>query len=51
MIPATEVLEYMTEEMIAGSVTSDLGIGFGGKDESGSLVPAEREIEDLFDNI
>ena len=44
--PQTEILEYMTEEMIAASgVTTDdetFDIGFGGIDIEGDLDPESR---------
>lgn len=45
--PATEVLEYVTERMIAISdVTSDNGLEYGGIDEDGNK---EAETRMLFD--
>ena len=42
--PQTEMLECMTEEMIAGSVVGDetFDIGYGGIDIEGELDPESR---------
>lgn len=42
--PQTEMLECMTEEMIAGSVVGDetFDIGYGGLDDKGELDPESR---------
>ncbi len=43
--PAVEVLEYISEEMIAASgVQGNNGIGFGGIDEDGSMNAETRMI-------
>lgn len=49
MAPATEVLEYMTEEMIAVSdVTSNNGLDYGGIDEDGDKEAGARMLFDIF---
>lgn len=49
MAPATEVLEYMTEEMIAVSdVTSNNGLDYGGIDEEGNMEAGTRLLFDFF---
>jgi len=50
--PQTEILEYMTEEMIAASGVSsegDFKIDFGGIDSKGELVPEARDLFEKFD--
>jgi len=47
--PATEVLECMTEQMIATSdVTSDNGLDYGGIDENGSMEAETRMLFNIF---
>ena len=50
--PAVEVLEYISEQMIAASdangVNSDNGIGYGGVDEDGSINAETRMLFNDF---
>lgn len=50
--PAVEVLEYISEQMIAASdangVNSDSGIGYGGVDGDGSMNAETRMSLDDF---
>jgi len=50
--PAVEVLEYISEKMIAVSdangVSSNNGIGYGGVDENGSVEAETRMLLDGF---
>ena len=43
--PRMEVVDYSTETMIAASGvgSEDTGIGFGGVDEEGSIVPSSND--------
>ena len=40
--PVVEVMNTEVEELLASSVTSDKGIGYGGVDTDGSKDPASR---------
>ena len=47
--PAVEVLEYISEQMIAASgVEGSNGIGYGGIDENGSMNAETRMIFNDF---
>ncbi len=51
-VPAVEVLEYISEQIIAASdasgVNSDSGISYGGVDEDGSINAEARMLLDDF---
>lgn len=50
--PQTEILECMTEEMIAASGVYSEGnfkIDFGGIDTDGGLIPESRDLFEKFD--
>ncbi len=49
--PAIKVVKLNTERMIAQSVSSDLGIGYGGVDVGGSVVPGVKQNNGLLDNL
>lgn len=54
MKPALKMLEFGTTEMIAGSqdIYTDMGgsnIGYGGVDEGGTIEPAAREYNGMWD--
>ena len=50
--PAIKVIKLNTERMIAQSVTSDLGIGYGGIDLGGGIViPGVKQDNPLLNNV
>lgn len=50
--PSIEVVDYSTETMMAASgVSSNNGIGFGGVDEDGSIVPSSNDRRDSWGNL
>ncbi|MCR5433689.1 MAG: hypothetical protein K6F20_04765 [Bacteroidaceae bacterium] len=50
--PAIKVVKLNTERMIAQSVTSDLGIGYGGIDLGGGIViPGVKQDNPLLNNV
>ena len=50
--PSIEVVDYSTETMMATSgVSSNNGIGFGGVDEDGSIVPSSNDRRDSWGNL
>ena len=50
--PALTVVKLNTERMIAQSVTSDLGIGYGGIDLGGGIViPGVKQDNPLLNNV
>ena len=49
--PAIKVVKLNAERMIAQSVTSDFGIGYGGVDVGGSVVPGVKQNNGLLDNL
>ena len=50
--PAIKVVKLNTERMIAQSVTSDLGIGYGGIDlGGGSVIPGVKQDNPLLNNV
>jgi hypothetical protein len=38
--PAMEIIEAYIDRLLMGSVNSEVGIGYGGVDEDGTLDPA-----------
>ena len=49
--PALKIVKLNTERMIAQSVSSDLGIGYGGVDTGGTIVPGVKQNNGLLDNL
>ena len=49
--PALKVVKLNTERMIAQSVSSDLGIGYGGVDTGGTIIPGVKQNNGLLDNL
>lgn len=50
--PAIKVVKLNTERMIAQSVTSDLGIGYGGIDLGGGIIiPGVKQDNPLLNNV
>lgn len=51
--PALKVVKLNTERMIAqsGGAYSDLGIGYGGVDVGGTVVPGVKQNNGLLDNL
>ena len=49
--PALKVVKLNTERMIAQSVSSDLGIGYGGIDVGGVVIPGVKQDNPLLNNV
>ena len=49
LAPVVEVMNTEVEELLAGSVTSDKGIGYGGVDTAGDMDPASRSVNSWDD--
>ena len=48
--PAVEMLDCISEELLSGSgVNSESGIGYGGIDDTGGLLPACRQLLDIIE--
>ena len=49
LAPVVEVMNTEVEDLLAGSVTSDKGIGYGGVDTAGDMDPASRSVNSWDD--
>ena len=49
--PVMKVVKLNTVRIIAQSVSSELGIGYGGVDVGGTVVPGVKQNNGLRDNL
>ena len=50
MTPSVEVVEITIKNQLLTISGGDRGIGYGGVDDSGTMEPASRELDEFFSN-